>query len=336
MYESLHNHTTTSDGSQTYLEVLEIAHDFGFKVIAFTDHDALPDEAGLRDLAMYDGPVKWLIGCEITSGLPKELGGGPTGSIHILGLFTDPDDEALREHCSKAQAAREERMEQMVANIRKLGFTISVAECMEAAGGETVGRRHIAEALFSHEENEAVIDKLVADMAEAAKADPDVAMRYMRLATRDRSDYPFQLFLAPDAWLSETYVDYLYSLDFDRSVKLIRDAGGVAILAHWFTAQGDISLEMLEDMVKNKRIDGIEVMGKPGNDMAVKAAPAMRELAEKTGCLATYGIDGHTIGQMRGFSNDRKLCDETVGQTAELIKRFKPDLGWTNFEDGLN
>ena len=335
MYESLHNHTVTSDGTQSYLEVLQAADELGFKLVAFTDHDALPDEAGLLTLARYDGPVKWLLGCEISSGLPKELGGGPTGSLHVLGLFTDPDNDELREHCAKAQAARTERMEQMVANLQGIGLTVSVDDCLAQSGGESVGRPHIAAAIFAHEENEAVIDGMVADMAEQAKSDPAVAMNYMRLAERDRSDYPYQLFLSPDSFIQGVYVDYLYNIDFDAAVKLIREAGGVAILAHWFTIKGSIDLAMLEQMIVDKRIDGLEIMGKPNNGDAQKAAPKLRELVAQTGCAATYGIDGHSFGQMRTFSNDRNLCDETVGQTQTLIARFKPELGWTNFEDGL-
>ena len=61
MYESLHNHTVASDGSQTYLEVLQVAEELGFGTVAFTDHDTLPDDDALRQLAFYDGPVKWLL-----------------------------------------------------------------------------------------------------------------------------------------------------------------------------------------------------------------------------------------------------------------------------------
>src|SRR5262245_56689114 len=104
-YESLHNHTTASDGTQTYAQVLETARRCGIGVVAFTDHDMLPSETEVERLRQYDGPVKWLIGCEISSGLPRELGGGPTSSLHVLGLFCDPGNAALREHCARAQAA---------------------------------------------------------------------------------------------------------------------------------------------------------------------------------------------------------------------------------------
>ena len=147
MYESLHNHTTASDGTQTYLEVLEAARRNKVGLVAFTDHDTLPSAADLKILRDYDGPVKWMVGCEISSGLPIELGGGVTSSLHILGLFTDPTNKALLDHCVKAVAARIERMERIVTNLKSLGFNISVEDCMAASGGETVGRPHIVRAL---------------------------------------------------------------------------------------------------------------------------------------------------------------------------------------------
>lgn len=333
MYESLHNHTTASDGSQTYLEALAAAEELGFGTIAFTDHDSLPDDKALNQLAFYDGPVKWLLGCEISSGLPKELGGTPTGSLHVLGLFTDPDDEPLREHCRRANAARTERMELMVKNLQRIGLTISVDDCLRESGGENVGRLHIARAIFANPENEDVIDRIKGEMELAAAGDSDIAMHYMRLLERDRSDYPFQLFLAPDAYLKDVYVDYLYWVDMDSAVKLIRDAGGIAILAHWHTIKGSMDLTMIEGMLKDGRLDGLEIMGKPGNGDAVRAAPSLREIAASTDCASTYGVDGHGFGQMRGFASDRALAESTVGQTTALVKRFKPDLDWTNFSD---
>lgn len=335
MYESLHNHTTASDGAQTYLEVLESARGAGIGVVAFTDHDTLPSEADLTKLSLYDGPTKWLIGCEISSGLPTELGGGPTSSLHILGLFTDPDNEALREHCRLAIAARNDRMEQIVANLKGLGFTISVADCLEASGGESVGRPHIVKALFSHPENDAIIDAIKDDMEKAATGDLDLAMKYMRLLERDRSDYPYRLFLSDDSFINNVYVDYLYSVDFDTAVKLIRDAGGIAIMAHWYTVSRSITLEMLEGMLKDGRLDGIEIMGKPDNGDAVSAAPQLAALAERTGCAAIYGIDGHTSRHFQAYSSDRNIGEASAGHTKRLVERFKPDLDWTNFPDGV-
>jgi predicted metal-dependent phosphoesterase TrpH len=74
-YESLHNHTVLSDGAQTHLEMLATAEQAGFGVVAFTDHDVLPDAGVLADLRAYDGLVDWTVGVELSAGLPTELGG---------------------------------------------------------------------------------------------------------------------------------------------------------------------------------------------------------------------------------------------------------------------
>ena len=94
-YESLHNHTVDSDGTQTHLEVLKTAEELGYGVIAFTDHDLVPKADTLDRLRAYDGPVKWLIGTELSSGLPQDMGGVEKGMVHILGLFIDPTNQAL-------------------------------------------------------------------------------------------------------------------------------------------------------------------------------------------------------------------------------------------------
>jgi predicted metal-dependent phosphoesterase TrpH len=330
MYESMHNHTTASDGTQTYLEVLEAARRNKVGVVAFTDHDTLPGEADLAKLKAYDGPVKWLVGCEISSGLPHELGGGVTSSLHILGLFTDPTNAALKEHCRKAVRARTERMEKIVTNLNGLKFVISVEDCLEASGGETVGRPHIVRALNSHPENAAIIEQLRMDMELAAVTSIQTAMDYAHMMERPASDYPYRLFLSDDAFIQGIYVDYLYSIDLDSAVKLIREAGGVAVIAHWYTVARKIDAAMLEKMLTEGRLDGVEIMGNPMNSAARRAEPVLNAMVKKSGCIATYGIDGHRESDMENFCNDQSVANKSRGQIEKLLERVKPVLDWSN------
>ena len=329
-YESLHNHTTASDGTQTYLEVLRAAESNGLGVIAFTDHDVLPSSKDLELLQAYEGPVKWLLGCEISSGLPHELGGGPTSNIHILGLFTDPSNKALREHCVKALLARNERMEKIVGNLKGLGFKITVDDANAAAGGESIGRPHIVRALNSYPENALVIEGIRGEMEKAAVGSASIAMDYAHMLERPTSDYPYRLFLSDDAFVPGIYVDYLYWVDMDTAVGLIRGAGGVAVMAHWYTAERRIDAEMLEGMIRDGRIDGVEIMGNPINSAARKTEPVLKAMAERTGALWTYGVDGHREQDIENFVSDRAIAESSEGQLARLIERAKPDLGWSN------
>jgi len=336
-YESLHNHTTASDGAQTYAEVLATAEAVGFGVVAFTDHDMLPSEADLAALKAYAGPVKWLLGCEISSGLPRELGGGAVSMFHVLGLFTDPRHEALKEHCRVALAARTARMERIVANLRGLGFTISVDDCLRASGGESVGRPHIVKALNGHAENAAVLDGIKLEMERAAVSSASVAMDYMRMLERDPKDYPYRLFLSDDAFISGVYVDYLYAIDMDASVKLIRDAGGVAVLAHWPTIWKKVNAEMLEGFLRDGRLDGVELRSGYFDNEVERAERQLATMAGRTGALTTYGVDGHRPEDLARFTADRALAEKTVGQTARLVEAVRVarggdglDLGWSN------
>ena len=331
MYESLHNHTTASDGTQTYAEVLATAQRCGFSTIAFTDHDMLPSEADLSYLRDYKGPVKWCLGCEISSGLPAELGGGPTSMFHILGLFTDPTNPELLGHCRRAVSARTQRMEAMVANLRGLGFAITVDDCLEASGGEGVGRPHIVKALNRHPENEAVILGLKNQMEAAARSSADVAMDYLRMLERDPSDYPYRLFLSDDAFIPGVYVDYLYSTDMDQSVNLIRGAGGRALLSHWPTISRKVGADMLEGFLLEGRLDGVEIRSGFFDSQVERQGQVLEAMAERTKTAWTIGIDGHREVDIERFAADRKLAPRTEGQTKRFIDKFNPNLDWTNF-----
>ena len=115
--QSLHSHTLHSDGLLTHQQVLDAAQKYGVSLVAFTDHDSLPDLDLIQQLKDLEHPTKWLVGIEISSGLPKSLGGGMEGGPHLLGLFVDPTNKALVEYTKKAQEQRIERTKRTVQNL---------------------------------------------------------------------------------------------------------------------------------------------------------------------------------------------------------------------------
>lgn len=331
MYESLHNHTTASDGTQSYTELLRAAERYNFGTMALTDHDFVPNVRQMQELSRYSGTTKWFIGCEISCGLPQGDANGPKASMHMLGQFVDPHSSRLVDHCAKAQAARSERVERIVANLRSLDFTISVDDVIRAAaGGESVGRPHIVRALHGHDENAKVIERIRLEMEKAAIADAGVAMDYALMIERPPSDYPYRLFLSDDAFIKGIYVDYLYWIDMDAAVAIIREAGGVAVMAHWYTVGKHLSAEELRQLLHDGRLDGVELMGNPLNSQARKAEPILRNLAQATGAITTYGIDNHREEEMRGFARNGELARLTVGQTTKIVDRVHPNLTYSN------
>jgi hypothetical protein len=171
-------------------------------------------------------------------------------------------------------------------------------------------------------------------MERAAVGDARIAMDYAHMLERPASDYPYRLFLSDDAFVPGVYVDYLYTIDMDEAVALIRKAGGVAVVAHWYTAARKVDMPMLEGMIRAGRLDGVEIMGNPLNSAARRAEPALTALASKTGCLATYGVDGHRAEDLANFANDRELARKSAGQTVRLMERVKVDTEWSNLSIG--
>lgn len=330
-YESLHNHTSASDGPVSHVELLKAAADHNIGTIVFTDHDVLPPKRELGFLREYDGPVRWASGIEISSGLPDELGGGAASMFHILGLFVDPFDTALGIHCERAISARNERMERIVKNLNNLGLSITADECLRDSGGESVGRRNIANVIESYPENLEVIEAMRQKMAAESVHDMDIAMRYMRLMASPQRDHMFQLFLSDDSWITGIYVDYLYSLSMEDSVKLIRDAGGIAVIAHWPTIRGQVNDEMLERFLAEGKLDGVELRTAYMAAGVMEAAETMAAMAERTGAVTTFGTDAHSLADLQRYTQFGGPAAETMGMSDRLIERFDPDLYWSNF-----
>jgi len=58
--ESLHTHTTLSDGKLSHRELFELAESLGISVLAYTDHDAVPSPTTVAELETFRGrKTKW-------------------------------------------------------------------------------------------------------------------------------------------------------------------------------------------------------------------------------------------------------------------------------------
>ena len=330
--QTLHCHTTTSDGLLTYQQVLDICKREGIKAVVFTDHDAVPDAQKLIELEQLKShSVKWIYGIEMSSGLPIEVGGGPYSGFHVVGLFVDPTYQPLVEYCQKAQASRRERMQTMVQNLQGLEFTITEADCLKASGGESVGRPHIVTALNYHSENNQVMGKLLNQMKKAGESDSGIRKEFENLMERGESQYPYVLFLSNEAFIKGVFVDYLYWLNFDECVKLIRDAGGVAVIAHYFSAKSKVLPELLEKICKEKRIDGLEtVFGyfgykTPMEEEIVSSRSICQNLVETYDLIASGGADAHQEQDLIDFAKASWYNQDTNRMMKKIVEKY-PDL----------
>ena len=198
------------------------------------------------------------IGFEVIPGVEISAEHSP-GSMHLLGYFLDIYHPLLRGKLNYLQKARAERNPKIIENLNRLGVRINYEEVVKTSGGGQVGRPHFAQVLLEK--------GYVRSFQEA-----------------------FDRFLKKGA---PAYVDKI-RFKPKEAISFIREAGGVAVLAHPktlgmsdFIAFEKIVLELMEAGLK-----GVEVFYPEHSSLEVAQFKA---LAERQGLLMTGGTDYHGI-----------------------------------------
>jgi predicted metal-dependent phosphoesterase TrpH len=250
----LHIHTTASDGTYTPEQVISRAHKLKLKAIAITDHDTL---AGSK-AALHSGvppSLGFLTGVEISSTPPPFYPG--SGSFHLLGYSIRLDDPKLNRTLEKLQQARKNRNPAIIKRLNELGISISLDEVCKEAGEGQLGRPHIAQLM--------VRKRVVASIDEA-----------------------FDQFLGT---AKPAYVDK-QRVECFRAIEIIRDAGGVPVLAHpgLLDCKNENQMDALIGNLKKAGIQGVEVYysGHSPDQTRLYA-----ELAKRHDLLMTGGSDFH-------------------------------------------
>lgn len=185
----LHVHTTHSDGSCSPGDVVRAAATVGLTALAITDHDTVSAIPLARTEADRLG-IELIAGIELTA----ERDGK---EVHLLGHFVRDDDDQLIAVTRTLQAARVDRIEQMVDRLTKLGLSINLDSIRRTFPRSTIGRKHLADWL-----------SMTQQVSNAREA--------------------FSRFLGDDgpAMVAKPRVPWT------DAIALIRQAGGVAGLAH--------------------------------------------------------------------------------------------------------
>ncbi len=136
----LHLHTRFSDGAYDPANLVRLARDLRFTTIAVTDHDTV----AALDAAMAEGRH---LGVRVIPGVELSTVYLHDEEAHILGLFIDPRHPELLAMLYEAAAERLRRLERILGLLRNEGVDLSLAEVLDHAPGEVIGRMQIAEAL---------------------------------------------------------------------------------------------------------------------------------------------------------------------------------------------
>jgi 3',5'-nucleoside bisphosphate phosphatase len=259
--------------------------------------------AGLHALALtdhdtVDGVVPFLQACRRDAGLIGVPGleisaDFAPGTLHVLGYFTDAHNEKLRATLQRSRDSRELRNAEILERLARLGMPLTAAEVAAFAGEQVAGRPHIAQAMLKK--------GYVGTFREA----------FDRYLGKGREGYADRFRLEPRA-----------------AVALIRDAGGVPVLAHPFTLRlGRAKLTSLVASFKEAGLEGVEVIY-PEHDSRRKARYA--RLARELDLVVTGGTDFHGainphIALGRGGGRMR-VPDETLDALTERRDRIRAAL----------
>ncbi len=335
--ESLHTHTIISDGAQTPREAFDYAEKLGIGTVAFTEHDVVWDDESLAYLeSRRDSKTKWVLGVEITCTLPKDITSQKSAHIHLVGLFVNHRDPVLLDYCKRAQHSRLTRMRNAVKEFTDIGFKMSEEEILEIAGPGSVGKPHIVKALLSHPENEALLEEWRQNMEHDAQNKPALKEAYDRMMAIGPKQYPYGIFLSSGAY-RPIRMGGLDLPDLDEAVALIRGAGGIASLAHYFTLKESVSLDIFEKFFTEKRIDGAEIIyginyhDTPYEKEMQEDQKRLTQMIEEHGGLATGGSDAHSAEDMKKFVDEKWFSKKTIGLTEKIIASGRVNTKWSSY-----
>jgi predicted metal-dependent phosphoesterase TrpH len=201
-------------------------------------------------------------------------------SVHVLGYLFDPEDAALRAETDRIRGDRIGRAERIVRNIGRdydLHWDDVVAQTTLDA---TVGRPHIADALVA------------------------------RGIVRDRTE-AFDGILHP----REGYYEPHYAPDPLTAVRLITEAGGVAVIAHPVTSGRDrmMPVPFIERLIA-AGLGGFEIDHRENTEVGKRK---LREIAAEHDLIITGSSDYHGSGKPNR-PGENTTSDEMV---ARLIAR---------------
>ncbi len=206
--------------------------------------------------------------------------------LHILGYFIDTHNKRLLTQIGRFQAVRQNRIREMVARLNRLKVPLSADAVFELANCQAPGRPHVARAL--------VAAGLCRNLDEA----------FERFLKKNRP-----------AWVPK------FKMGGEEAIKLIHQAGGVAVLAHPGLNRTDAVIPALVEA----GMDGIECFH---TKHSTATEEHYLEIADKYRLLVTGGSDCHGVSKGKPLMGTVKvpyLCVEKLRtRAAELRNAAAP------------
>ena len=208
------------------------------------------------------GNLKLALGAEISCLTDDGI------SVHMLGLLFDPLHQEMQTVLEETRDGRLPRMRKIIQKMQAEGFDISIEDVEKAMpAGATMGRPHLADALVNK--------KIVKSRDEAFT---DLLHNESRFYVSHAAPTPIE------------------------AVKLIRRAGGVAVIAHPFASRrGQIlGVDDFADLV-TAGLNGIEVDPRDHNP---SERAMLRVIATELDLVITGSSDYHGTGKLNSLAEN--------------------------------
>jgi len=196
--------------------------------------------------------------------------------VHILGYFIDPKNVTLNQRLQEIHTARYHRAVQMVSRLQESGIKITFEQVQALAKGELIARPHIARVLVN--------SNYAATIKEA----------FVEYIGRGRPGYVPRYKFLPD-----------------EAIELIKNAGGIAVLAH----PGLIRDKNKVITIINSGIEGLEVFYP---EHSPEQIDELLELVRHHRLLITGGSDYHGPDSTESRSNMG-----SAGVSKQLVDQIK-------------
>jgi predicted metal-dependent phosphoesterase TrpH len=182
-------------------------------------------------------------------------------SVHLLGYGFDPEDAPLLAELDRILRGRDDRLPQLLAQLAEHDMPLTQDDVIAQSGNAAAsGRPHVADAM----------------VAAGYVADRDEAFR---------------------DWLYDDGPAYVerYGAPLLEAVDLVREAGGVSVVAHPWARRGRqvLTAELLSEL-RARGLAGVEV---DHNNHSAPVRAELRELAVDLDLVVTGSSDYHGTGK---------------------------------------
>ena len=227
----LHMHTIYSDGDKTVEEVLKMCENKKLEYISITDHDTCKqyNDVALKNNHIFSGKI--IIGSELHAVFQKK-------NIEILAYNINPN--IINEWCQKYYSEEKLRKQQDICRQRlfdicnKHGLVYDESKIRKPKKVSEYVERPIYEEVMKHKENH----KILGEFTES------FGIFFRKGLANPESSY---------------FMNHIeFRPPYKEVIDIIHKAGGKAFLAHPFEYKFKDTIEFINDLRKEKELDGIE------------------------------------------------------------------------------